>query len=141
MSAWSLEENCIRGVWEGRCAVKGCDHIIRLEGAWGWQPRFPKCFHMASSRSGALDNGWVYFHSGYLSYLSSPKIRFDSMLICSEHVQAWNEYCDALEQWEKQERKERKTWWQALTAPFRGQKPPHAPLPVCPFAVSDQESV
>lgn len=137
---WQHEEKCVRGVWEGRCAVKGCDHITRLEGDWTKYPQTPRFFHMASGRNGDLDGGWMYFHRGYLSYRASPKVYYDSMLLCPDHVQAWKDYCDAMDAWDKGVQADRKTWWQtvmvSITAPFRPPAPPKPPMPTSPFEPS-----
>lgn len=133
MSTWQHEEKCVRGVWEGRCGVKGCGHTTRLEGDWSRYPRSPQFFHMASGRNGELPGGWMYFHRGYLSYLTSPKVYYDSMLLCPSHVQAWKDYCDAMAEWDAKARTDRKSWWNDLSARFRPAKPPHPPMPTSPF--------
>lgn len=136
-SLWEHEEKCVRGVWEGRCAVKGCGKVTRLVGPWTKHPYNPLFFHGASGRNGELEGGWMYFHRGYLAYNASPKVYYDSMLLCPDHVQAWEDYCGACAAWDRAERAERKTWWQTvaavLPARFRPTPPPKPPVPVSPF--------
>ena len=134
---WKHAEKCVRGVWEGRCAVEGCGKITRLEGEWTQYPHTPRFFHMASGQNGELPDGWLYFHSGYLAYNANPKVHYDSMLVCPDHVSAWKAYCEAMDKWNAEVRVDRKTWWQtvvaSVTAPFRPAPPQKPPMPVSPF--------
>lgn len=130
---WQHKEKCVRGVWEGRCAVADCGEITRLEGGWTVYPKTPRFFHMTSGRNGELANGWLYFHRGWLAYNAEPKVYMDSMVLCPDHAPAWQVYCNQMDDWNKAVRVERKTWWATLTALFRPAPPAHPPMPPSPF--------
>ena len=130
---WHREENCVRGIWEGRCAVAGCGETTRLEGDWTAHPETPRFFYMASGQNGELPGGWVYFQRGWLAFNAKPRVYEDSKLMCPEHAPAWRLYCQAMEAWNKAVRVERKTWWQTVTALFRPAPPAKPPIPASPF--------
>lgn len=128
------EEECIRGVWEGRCAVKGCGRIKRLEGPWRQIPQFQACFHGMSGRNGEMEDGWWYFQRGYLAWGDSDKVHYRSMLLCSEHAKAWLDYCDEMDAWSKVCREQRKNWWLTVKRIIGfGELPAKPPKPKSPF--------